>query len=175
VSAEASDEELVARANRGDTAAFEALYRRHREWVLALALRHARDREEALDVLQDTFATFLARFPGFRLTGTVRGYLYPVVTHRCVSLARKRRKVVPLRPEMERGVSESPDASEPPGDFARLVDGLPEGQREVVRLRFALGMKLQEIAEALDLPLGTVKSRLHHALATLRERHRELR
>jgi RNA polymerase sigma-70 factor (ECF subfamily) len=165
-----AEQRLVARANRGDAAAFEELYRAHREWVVALAWRFTGNREDALDVLQDSFAYLFDRFPGFRLTSSLRAYLYPVVRHRSLSLARKRRKVVPI----DRG-SNPPDEltwrPEPAGDFARLIDDLSPEHREVVRLRFALGFTLDEIAAALELPLGTVKSRLHNALKTLKERH----
>jgi RNA polymerase sigma-70 factor (ECF subfamily) len=55
------------------------------------------------------------------------------------------------------------------GDLERLAAALPDEQREVVRLRFALDFRLEEIADALRIPLGTVKSRLHNALRSLRE------
>ena len=61
--ADPSDLELVERANRGDVDAFELLYRRHRDWVVALAERHTGSRDDALDVLQETFAYLFGRFP----------------------------------------------------------------------------------------------------------------
>ena len=54
------------------------------------------------------------------------------------------------------------------GDLALALDGLPEEQREVLLLRFVDGLSLAEVAEAMDIPLGTVKSRLHNALTALR-------
>jgi RNA polymerase sigma-70 factor, ECF subfamily len=62
--AEAEDDaDLVERANAGDEDAFGELYRRHRRWVVALAFRFTRDRDDALDVLQDAFAYLLAKLP----------------------------------------------------------------------------------------------------------------
>jgi RNA polymerase sigma-70 factor, ECF subfamily len=161
------DRELAARANQGDADAFEALYRRHRDWVVALAWRLTGSRDDALDVLQDTFARLFERFPGFTLTTTLRAYLYPAIKHACISLARKRRNVVPINGAAVEPATEPAAPSEWSPELARLVGELPEGHREVLRLRFALELRLEEIAEALDLPLGTVKSRLHNALKSL--------
>jgi RNA polymerase sigma-70 factor, ECF subfamily len=160
------DRELAARADRGDSDAFEALYRRHRDWVVSLAGRLSGNRDDALDVLQETFTHLFQRFPGWVLTSTMRAYLYPIVKHLCISAARKRRNVVRLD-----GSGVEPAAPGTPSDwtpeFEQRIAALPEGHREVLRLRFVLEMRLEEIAEALDLPLGTVKSRLHNALKSL--------
>jgi len=173
VTPEPRDEsELVARANQGDTAAFEELYRRHRDWVVSLAWRFTGSRDDALDVMQETFAYLFGRFPGFELSSTLRAFLYPVVKHTSVSLARKRRRVVSLdaaeRAQADAALESAwqPDEA---AEFEALISALAEGHREVLRLRFALGMQLEEIADALDLPLGTVKSRLHNALKALKE------
>jgi RNA polymerase sigma-70 factor, ECF subfamily len=165
------DRTLVARANAGDSEAFTALYRGHREWVYGLALRFTGNRDDALDVLQESFDTLFGRFPGFALTASIRAYLYPVVRHTAISLLRKRRRIVPLDAETLRAAEPSlgwePAA---PSELDRMIGALPEEQREVVRLRFGLDLKLEEIAGALGVPVGTVKSRLHNALGALRER-----
>ena len=113
-----------------------------------------------------SFAPFFKRFPGFALTSTVRAYLYPTVKHGAVSLLRTRRKVVPLDEE-----GPAPSFAEPslPSEFSKTVERLSPPLKEVVYLRFALDFRLEEMAEALELPLGTVKSRLHNALKLLRE------
>lgn len=170
---EHDDRELVDRANRGEARALEALYSNHKQWVVALAWRFTGNREDALDILQETFSYFFDQFPGFELRSSLRSYLYPVVKHRSISLIRKRRKVVSLENWQAQG-GEPEELSwqpEPPGEFSRLVADLPQQQREVVQLRFQLGLKLNEIAEAMDLALGTVKSRLHNALKTLQKQH----
>jgi RNA polymerase sigma-70 factor, ECF subfamily len=160
---EAAERALVERANDGDAAALEALYRMHRDWVVAIAYRMIGSREDALDVLQETFLWLFQRLP-LRLTSSMRSFLYPAVKHRCIDLSRRRMKVVPLHGEIDLPW----DGGLEDGDFARLVAKLPPAQREVVTLRFAAGMQLEEIADALQVPLGTVKSRLHHALQTLK-------
>jgi len=160
------DDDLVARANRGDAAAFEELYRRHRDWVVSLAYRFTADRDDAVDVLQDTFSYLFGKFPGFELKSSLRTLLYPVVKH--LSLDRKRRQQVsePVDPDLI-----AVDAPEPGSGtaLARALDELHEGQREVVLLRFVDDMSLEQIAAAVDVPVGTVKSRLHNAIQVLRQ------
>lgn len=163
------DRELVALANRGDPAGLEGLFRAHGGWVAALARRFTGDPDDALDVMQEVFAYLFERFPGFELSSSMRAYLYPVVRHQSISLIRKRRKVVAI----DRFARQPPELTfwpDEPGGLARLLGGLGAETRELLMLRFALGMKLQEIAEALGIPTGTVKSRLHAALASLRPR-----
>lgn len=157
---------LIARANRGDRAAFDELYRRHKEWVVALAHRLTGNREDALDVLQDAFTYFFKKFPGFELTTNLRGFLFPVVRNTALSVIRKRKKVVDFDEARQPARLEW---GETRGDLERLVARLPEGQRQVVLLRFGAQMRLEEIAGALEIPPGTVKSRLHNALKSLRE------
>jgi RNA polymerase sigma-70 factor (ECF subfamily) len=181
-----SDADLVARANAGDAAAFEVLYLRYRDWVTNLACRFTRgDRELALDVMQDTFMHLLRRFPGFTLTAQLKTYLYPVVRHTALALARKQRRASPpplregARGWVERtaveGVWSHETVNREHDDLANLqsaLGSLDAGQREVLLLRFADDLSLQEIALAMGIPLGTVKSRLHNALATLRQNAR---
>jgi RNA polymerase sigma-70 factor (ECF subfamily) len=158
-----SDAELVDSLRRGDRAAFEALYDRHQEWVASLAFRFTRHREDALDVLQETFAYLFRKAPTLELRSQLRTFLYPVVKH--LALDRLRRREVPLHP----GVN--PAAPEAATDeTASLLAGLSEEQKEVVLLRFVDGLDLESIAETLEIPLGTVKSRLHCSIEILRRR-----
>ena len=166
------EQALVRRANAGDGAALEALYAAHRDWVVGLARRFTASRDDALDVLQETFLYFFGRFPGFVLSSTVRSYLYPVVKNHSIDLLRRRRKVVDLDAyRAGRGGEEELrwEPNQEAGDLERLVASLPGEQQEVVRLRYALDFRLEEIADALRIPLGTVKSRLHNALRSLKE------
>jgi RNA polymerase sigma-70 factor (ECF subfamily) len=164
-----SDEALVAAADAGDAHAFEALYLRHRSWAADLAWRFLRDRDAAGDVMQEAFLQLLGRFPGFRLTSRLRTFLYPVVKHIAIDRLRKiRRGVGADDTAVEELPAPVPADGEPLRDIERAVETLPAGQREVLLMRFVDDLALQEIAVALDVPLGTVKSRLHNALEALR-------
>lgn len=165
-----TDLELIAAINLGDSEAFEALYLRYRDWVTGLAYRFTEDNDLALDVLQETFLYFLKKFPGFVLTAQLKTFLYPAIKNLSIAARRKAQRYQST--ETELAALEHVAAAEmaPTGlsDLPFVLAGLPEEQREVLLLRFADGLSLNEIAEAVEIPLGTVKSRLHNALASLR-------
>lgn len=164
-----TDLELVAAINNGDAAAFEVLYFRYRDWVAALASRFTGDDNAALDVLQETFLYVLRKFPGLRLTASFKTFLYPAVRNLSIGARRKaeRYQAAPSDAEQLEKVAAIP-AGSPEGDLEFVLSRLPEEQREVILLRFLDGLSLGEIAQAMDIPLGTVKSRLHNALESLR-------
>ena len=170
-----SDEELVLTCNEGTAAeatrAFEMLYRRHKDFVLRVALRFVRDHDSALDVLQETFTYLLRKFPpagdGLVLNAKLTTLLYPVAKNSAITQLRRADRAA------GRG---APDPDELPAaaaadhsDLAGLLRDLDADRREVILLRFVDGLTLQDIADALQIPLGTVKSRLHLAIRTLRD------
>ena len=182
-----SDGELVDAINTGDDGAFEALYYRYRDWVHSVATRFTRDHDLALDVLQETFAYVLRKCPSLKLTAEMKTFLYPVIKHTAIALRRKSLRFVSddealanlgAPPADPRGGPPADSRGDPWGgprdespraELASALRGLPAEQRETLLMRFVDDMTLQEIADALNIPLGTVKSRLHHALKTLRE------
>ncbi len=170
------DHALVDAANAGDMSAFEALYYRHRDWVVRLAWRFTADREDALDVLQETFAYFAKKFPGFRLRAKVTTFLYPVVRHLSINIRRTKQRFVSDE-ALAQHAARPParDTESARAELAAVLAVLPEKQREVLLLRFVDGMDLKEIAVAMRIPAGTVKSRLHNALNTLRSDERTRR
>ena len=172
-----SDEALVQTCNEGDAAqaaqAFEALYLRHKDYVLRIALRFVPDTDTALDVLQETFAYLLRHFPptgeGLVLTAKLTSLLYPVAKNTAITALRKAGRF----PSGDQEPDDLPagERAEPAGDtgdIRKALADLPSGQREVLQLRFVDDLSLQEIADVLDIPLGTVKSRLHLGIARLR-------
>lgn len=171
-----SDRALVERANGGERAAFAVLYERHREWMTAVAYRLTSDPSQAEDVVHAAVLHWLERFPGFVLTAPVRAYLYPVLRHLAIDRARTGRRHA-SQPLDQAGAAEAADSlsissAVPSLEDARDVDEalgrLPLGQREVLLLHFGDGLTLGQVAAALEVPLGTVKSRLGLALAALR-------
>jgi len=178
-----SDEELVDAANAGDLAAFEALYRRYRDWVVAAAHRLSGSREDALDIAQDVFTWLLRRFPGFELRAQMKTVLYPAIRHAAIARGRRRRTRREHHPHVESHFqSRAGESASPGGDptpaasesaelrdaLARVLDSLSDVHREIVILRYVDGLALDDIARALDIPHGTARSRLHLALRALR-------
>jgi len=180
-----TDAELIAAANAGDVAAFEAIYRRYRDWAVRLAWRFTGNEDDALDVLQETFAYLVRKIQagqatrrlglplpgGFRLTSSMTTFLYPAVKNLSTVARRKSGRFH----SDDDALAAFPAKDDPPAadsDLAAALASLPEGQREVLLMRFVDEMELSEIAEALAIPLGTVKSRLHNALDELRQNPR---
>lgn len=170
-----SDEELVRLCNDGSAAeaerAFEALYKRHKDYVIRVALRFVRDNDAALDVLQDTFSYVLRKFPptgdGLELTAQFTTFLYPAIKNSAITILRKASRFPASETrEPDDLPAETPDAGQ---GIEGLLGGLSAEHREIVLMRFVDDLSLQDIANVLGVPLGTVKSRLHLAIRRLRE------
>ena len=163
---EEDDEALVKASKRGDAAAMERLYHRYRDWAFRLAYGFTGNAHDAEEVVQDVFRQFFARVDRFEMRSKLTTFLYTMVKHRSIDLIRKRRPTEtlafdPVAPALR-------DEDRERRALLELVASLPEKQREVVVLRFGEGLQLDEIAGRMDIAIGTVKSRLHHALAALR-------
>ncbi|MFN0155923.1 MAG: sigma-70 family RNA polymerase sigma factor [Gaiella sp.] len=172
-----SDPVLVALMARGDEEALAALYDRHSRTAYGLAVRVLRDPTLAEDAVQEAFLTLWRTAASFDPTrGSVSGWLHLLVHRRAVDLVRRseRQRAVQERPELiERGDAPGPEELAVGGETAARATAalrrLTSCQREVIELAFYDGLTQREIAEALDLPLGTVKSRTFAGLTRLRQ------
>jgi RNA polymerase sigma-70 factor (ECF subfamily) len=170
-----SDLELVQLCNEGSARdaerAFEAIYKRHKDYVVRVALRYVRDPDMALDVLQDTFSYVLRKFPptgdGLVLTAQFTTFLFPVAKNSAITLLRKANRFPAAEGSDPDELPAIPPQAE--GNIDEMLRELSDEHREIVLLRFVDDLSLQEIADVLDIPLGTVKSRLHLAVKGLRE------
>lgn len=163
-----SDADLLAAYVRGDVRAFDTLYHRHKDFAARVARRMARDESEAMDVLQEAFAKLVEHAPRLRLTAKVSTWLYPVIRNAIAERRRKERTLRLAPTDDPMAHTPAPAAAPDTSDLARRLAALPDDQREVVMLRVVEELSVQEVALALDIPEGTVKSRLHHALHFLR-------
>lgn len=166
-----ADALLIGLASRGDEIAFMTLYRRHSPFVMSIARRYCRDESEALDVMQETFVYLLKKLPDLRLTAKLTTFLFPAIKNIALTMKRKQRTVALSSDHDSPDRSDQPLAAPEigPRPIERVVEDLPEGQRDVLLLRFVEDLSLREIAAALDIPVGTVKSRLHQAIQTLKQ------
>jgi RNA polymerase sigma-70 factor (ECF subfamily) len=168
---ERTDVELIAAINAGEATAFEVLYFRYRDWVVSQARRFTGDDDAALDVMQETFLYVLRKFPGFKLTANFKTFLYPAVRNLSIAVRRKTARYQSTDSEQTAlGNTAAPIATAATADeeLRAVLAVLSEEHREVLLLRFVEGLTQAEIADAMEIPLGTVKSRMHNALETLR-------
>ena len=181
-----SDHDLMERVQRGDSSAFDVLFERYECLVSRRLLSVVRDPSTSEDLLQEVFLRLWTRAGQWQGRGTVKSWLMRLTTNLALDYVRvrKRREAQgteasrTTRDEADAGMDglADPDATTPDlaleqaerwAEMWALVNALPDRQREVVRLIHEHEMDVQEVAELLDIPAGTVKSRLFYARRTL--------
>jgi RNA polymerase sigma-70 factor, ECF subfamily len=178
--ATAADRAALERLARRDESALAELYDRHARLIYSLALRILRDQGDAEDVVQEVFAQVWDQAGRYdQARGNVAGWLVMLARSRAIDRLR-RRQSRPETPNVEPDALEIPDAT-PLADDQLLassravavraaMDGLPLLQRIAIELAFYEGLTHVEIAERLEQPLGTVKTRIRQGLLALRGR-----
>ena len=171
------DIELVRRVRQGDEAAFRRVVDIHGPRLYLLAMSMLGNREDAQDVVQETFVGAFRGLRGFQGRSTVKTWLTRILINNVSNLRRSRhlRKTVPLgEAEEQLGEALAELATETGRadvrmDIAAVLSRLPQEHREVIVLREIQSMTYDEIAAALGVPRGTVESRLFRARQKLKE------
>ena len=162
------DAALLAKVVEGDHDAFATLMRRHEDRVFSVCLRIMGNRTAALDATQETFLTLYRKANQYRATAAVGTWLYRIAVNTCYDLLRKERRrpseAMPtyLDPADPHAEDRYTSVELRPSVEAALATLTPDF-RAVVILSDIEGMSLPEVAEALEVPVGTVKSRLFRA------------
>ena len=169
--ARVSDAELLERVAGGDAGAFEVLYGRYARAVFGLALRRLGDRSRAEEAVQETFAAIWRSAASYdRERGPGAPWLYAVARHAIVDRSRARAEPPAEAPDhatTEPGPQERAEASFVSWRVHRALEELPERERTVLELAYWGGLSQSEVAEFLNMPLGTVKTRTRSALSRL--------
>lgn len=182
VSATVNDAELIQAALAGDTAAFGVLVRTYQDRLFNALVHIVRCPEEAQDVVQDAFVQAYTKLSTFKGSSAFYTWLYRIAFNVSISRRRKRKPAVSLeRGKEEQGAEPAadplPDRLEQNERAAQLhaaLEALSEEHRTVLVLREMEDCSYEDIAEMLDLPIGTVRSRLHRARMELRESLKEV-
>lgn len=179
------DAELVRRCLSGEQRACRDLVRRYERPVYSVLMRVVRSAEDAEDLVQETFVRVFRALDRYDPERPFAAWVFTIASRLAIDHLRRRRvKTVSLTvtepgstEERELDVEDPglrPDEVTSHGEeearAARLIDSLPEHYRIVVLLRHQQDLSYEEIAEALNLPLGTVKARIHRARALLKDR-----
>jgi RNA polymerase sigma-70 factor (ECF subfamily) len=176
-----SDEELVEACQAGESSAFDLLVARWEDRIRGACYRFLGSEEEARDVAQEAFLKAYRAIGGFKREARFSSWLYQIATNLCRDRLRRRRTraTVSLEEMEETGgaIAETrPGADQRllQDDLARVVrraiEALAEEQREVLILKEYEGLTFLEIAQALDVPVSTVKTRMYRGLGQLRQR-----
>jgi RNA polymerase sigma-70 factor (ECF subfamily) len=165
-------EKALARSNTGDHTAFGEIVREYQAMVFGMAYHFLHDPSLAEDVSQEVFLRLHQNVAAIESPAHLMLWLRKVTHRRCIDEARR------LPPRLTLSLEEAPEPVANSGSFdpllserlRRLVASLPEDARMVVILRYQEELGLAEIAEVMDIPINTVKSRLQRSLAILREK-----
>ncbi|MBR2743535.1 MAG: sigma-70 family RNA polymerase sigma factor [Clostridia bacterium] len=169
----------------GDTDAFELIVKRYEKKVYNLALRYLKNPDDALDVSQDVFIQVYQNLSGFRGDAQFSTWIYRVTYNKCVDMLRKTQKIrrnVVMSTDDENffetrdgsaSIEESYEGRETLLAVMKIIDALPDEQRDVVMLRYIKDLSYAQIAEVMDIAEGTVKSRLNRARIKIKEQMKD--
>lgn len=174
-----TDEELVDAFQRGETAAFDELVSRWQRRILGAIYRIIGREEEARDICQEAFLKAYRALGSFKREARFSSWMYQIALNLCRDRMRRRRgrtfvgidgneAIVELVPGLSADAREIAEARDLSRLVAAAIESLPADQREVIVLKEYEGMTFTEIAETLQVPVSTIKTRLYRGLVVLR-------
>ncbi len=170
------EQRLVERAQKGNTAAFEAIVNQHAQQVYNLALRLVQNPQEAEDIAQESFVRAWRALPTFRADAQFGTWLYRIVTNLCYN------RLPRLKQELRAVAADEQDAlrdtavsventllnEEMRMELHQAIKNLSDSHRLLITLRHLQGMSYDEIAQVTEMPLGSVKTGIFRARRQLR-------
>jgi RNA polymerase sigma-70 factor (ECF subfamily) len=175
-----TDDDLMLMFAQGDQRAFDALFARHHASVYNFAVTMLHNAHEAEEILQDTFLAVIRAAAHYRAEGRFQAWLMRIVRNRCLDrIEAEKRSPVAADPEIVSAVEaqtrtpspfENTSRNEREVLARRAIATLPERQREALTLFVFEDMRYEDIAQVLELPVGTVKTLLHRGRASLARR-----
>ncbi len=178
MSSGSTDKELVKRVQKGDKGAFDLLVLKYEQKIVNLVMRYVRDPEQALDISQEAFIKAYRALPRFRGDSAFYTWLYRIAVNTAKNyLAAQRRRPMDieldLQDQEQYGLhaklkeTDTPEAvslsDEMRESLERAIEALPDDLRTAIILRELDGMSYEEIAQTMDCPVGTVRSRIFRA------------
>jgi RNA polymerase sigma-70 factor (ECF subfamily) len=178
MSNESTDKELVKRVQKGDKGAFDLLVLKYEHKIVNLVMRYVRDPETALDISQEAFIKAYRALPRFRGDSAFYTWLYRIAVNTAKNhLAAQRRRPMDIELDLQDpeqyGLHAKLKETDTPESVSlghelqeileRAIQALPEDLRTAIILRELDGMSYEEIAQTMDCPVGTVRSRIFRA------------
>jgi RNA polymerase sigma-70 factor, ECF subfamily len=178
MAAEATDAQLVRRVQKGDKGAFDLLVLKYQHKIVNLVMRYVRDPDQALDITQEAFLKAYRALPRFRGDAAFYTWMYRIAVNTAKNyLAAQRRRPMDVELDMQDPEqyelhaklkeTDTPEAvtlsHELQATVERAIAALPEDLRAAIVLRELDGMSYEEIAQTMECPVGTVRSRIFRA------------
>lgn len=174
-----NEAQLISRCQQGDQDALKEIFNQYHQKVYRIAYGVVRQREEALDIVQEVFIKLFRSIHQFKGKSRFYTYLYRMTMNTSIDHTRKTKKILPLSMDEEEGFQLSDDAERRPDrilDHKELeekvkwaMDQLSPDQKAALIFREVEGLSYQEIAEATGSSIGTVMSRLHYGRKKVQE------
>ena len=159
---------LVIRSQQGEKGAFGLLVELWQKPLLTFALRYLKQESEALDAVQETWITVIKKLKKLKKTSLFTSWLFRILTNKCIDRIRKKQNEEKLinnaNPKSE--TSKTTNENE---NLEQALQKLPDEHKTLIIMRFGQGLQVGQIAALLNIAEGTVKSRMHRALAQLRQ------
>ena len=176
ISTQTNESKLVSKAQNGDRNAFSELVHTHSQGVLNVVYRMCGNGDLAEDAAQEAFIQAWLRMSSYKEKASFRSWLYRIAVNAAIDMLRKEKRILPNTIE-DLNLSDSrpgPEAMLASSERTELIREavltLPNASRAVLVLREYEGLSYQEIAESLEIPMGTVMSRLSYARKLLKEK-----
>ncbi|MCX6556002.1 MAG: sigma-70 family RNA polymerase sigma factor [Candidatus Aminicenantes bacterium] len=173
------DHQLVSRIKSGDREACAELVGLYQKKIFVFAYGFFPNREDALEIVQETFMRILAKIDGYQPQQSFSGWVYRLTHNICIDTYRKFAKKRALESnfadvcEKQLAVKDNPlevlESQQMSAAIARAAERLSLKQKSVFTLKYSQGMKLQQVAEVMNISLGTVKTLHHRALRKIRK------
>lgn len=173
-----NEHELIIRAQSGDRQAFGELVYLHQKGMINVVFRLCGERELAEDAAQEAFIRAWQKLPSYRPAASFRSWLYRIATNIAIDVLRREKQMVDVDKiqilDPSKGAEEKIIQHQKGERVQAAVLALPEASRKVLVLREFQNFSYQEIAETLEIPMGTVMSRLNYARKSLRKSLKKL-
>lgn len=159
---------LVKKAQKGDDEAFLQLFQMYEADIYRMAYIYVKNETDALDVVQETAYRSFKKIKSLKKPEYFKTWLTKIAINCSLDVFRKNQKVIQLKPEYEEIIGIEEEDIPLSLSLQDLVDGLNADEKNIVLLRFYQNLTFKEIAEVLDIPLGSAKSVLYRALKKLK-------
>ncbi len=175
--------DIIKKAAEGDVAAFEKIYKVHFHFVMRVALRMLNHWEDAQEVTQEVFITLYKKLSTFHFESVLKTWIYRITVNHVINYAKKRNREIKRQTELTEATGAKDDPSigaeiekqDTENVVQELLSHLNPDQKVCIILRSQEGLTYKEIAQALRIPINTVRSRLKRARETMMRLRKEVR